>query len=218
MNFVKTLLAAAAVAASCGANAVVTGALTGGAGSVASLNCNGPCGVAGTGGSLSGSITGTFTGGAVYAADMSFADDVAPGENFYAVGPTPGGFGTPNTGTLSLGAGLSFISFLWGSPDTFNSLTVNSTGPGPNSQTFTATGTGFPAAFPVSNGDQSFFQLVSFTAGAGSLITSLVFTSTSNAFEVGRFSTTPVPEPETYALLLAGLGALGFVSRRRRRA
>ena len=29
-------------------------------------------------------------------------------------------------------------------------------------------------------------------------------------------STTPVPEPETYAMLLAGLGIIGFVARRRR--
>ena len=29
-------------------------------------------------------------------------------------------------------------------------------------------------------------------------------------------SITPVPEPETYAMMLAGLGALGFLARRRR--
>ena len=30
-------------------------------------------------------------------------------------------------------------------------------------------------------------------------------------------SVTPVPEPETYALMLAGLGAVGFIARRRRK-
>ena len=34
---------------------------------------------------------------------------------------------------------------------------------------------------------------------------------------VGRFAALPVPEPEIYALLLAGLGAIGFTARRRRR-
>ncbi|OZA36288.1 MAG: hypothetical protein B7X87_14305 [Hydrogenophilales bacterium 17-64-34] len=32
---------------------------------------------------------------------------------------------------------------------------------------------------------------------------------------VSRFSVTAVPEPETYAMLLAGLGLVGFVARRR---
>lgn len=36
------------------------------------------------------------------------------------------------------------------------------------------------------------------------------------AFNFG--ATPPIPEPETYALLLAGLGAVGFVARRRRAA
>ena len=60
-----------------------------------------------------------------------------------------------------------------------------------------------------------------FTADAGVDILGLAFTNSPkiNAFEVANFSVTaPVPEPETYVLMLAGLGAVGFMSRRRRRA
>jgi hypothetical protein len=32
---------------------------------------------------------------------------------------------------------------------------------------------------------------------------------------VAMTAVTPVPEPESYAMLVAGLGVLGFVSRRR---
>ena len=40
-----------------------------------------------------------------------------------------------------------------------------------------------------------------------------------DAFEVANFSiVAAVPEPETYVLMLAGLGAVGFMNRRRRQA
>jgi hypothetical protein len=44
----------------------------------------------------------------------------------------------------------------------------------------------------------------------------LTGTASSKSLYSGELSITPVPEPETYALMLAGLGVLGFVSRRRR--
>jgi hypothetical protein len=39
-----------------------------------------------------------------------------------------------------------------------------------------------------------------------------------NASYAGTLNIVPVPEPETYALLLAGLGAIGFVARRRKQS
>jgi hypothetical protein len=205
MKLVKTLVAAAALAASLGANAAVNGALGGGFGTF--LTLSGP-GTPNSGGTLSGAASATIVGGTVLAADSPpFADDVAPGANFLTAGPVAG---SPATMTFA-GAGLDYISFLWGSPDMFNSLTVNSTGSAP--QVFTAAGMGFL----VTNGDQSFNQSVQFTALAGAKITSLVFSSTDNAFETANYSITPIPEPETYALMMAGLGVMGFVARRRRK-
>ena len=211
MKFGKTLFASIALAASLGAQAQVTGALGGGAGTFLLLSSPAACVLPGDC-SLTGSVNASIVGGTILNADQPFADipkGAIAGGNFLSAGPT-----TTEPSTVSFSSGIGYISCLWGSPDLYNSLTVMTTA---GNFAFTAAGLGFS----VTNGDQSFSQYVQFTADAGVDILGLAFTNSPkiNAFEVANFSVTaPVPEPETYVLMLAGLGAVGFMSRRRRRA
>lgn len=107
------------------------------------------------------------------------------------------------TATLTFGAGVTSYTFLWGSPDLENKLVVDGT--------VTFTGANVVAS---GYGLDSSSRLVTITDLTG--LSSLSFTTTKIAFEVARVN--PVPEPETYALMLAGLGAIGFVARRRKAA
>lgn len=54
------------------------------------------------------------------------------------------------------------------------------------------------------------------STGTAPFALKLTGTPTATSRYSGELTVTAVPEPETYALMLAGLGVLGFVARRRR--
>lgn len=107
------------------------------------------------------------------------------------------------------------ISFDVGSVDDFNSVTVTLLGIG---APFTLTGSALTGN--VADGN----QFSSLTNGrltifgtAGEAFTGLVLSSTGNSFEIDNLATRDaVPEVSSWALFLAGFGAIGAVARRRR--
>lgn len=158
----------------------------------------------------------TVSGGALYSANTNDLPSAAIPTNVASNTTSVGqwlGVG-PNNGTgqdavLSFTSPVSYVSFLWGSPDSFNTLTVTTNLGSYTFQSSNLTGL-------VYDGNQSYASYVGFTAGAGESITSLTFSSGINAFEASNFSvTSPVPEPESYTMLMAGLFAIGLISRRR---
>ena len=211
MKFGKVLFASVALIASLGAQAQVSGSTVAvPTGSFLLLSSPALCTLA-TPCTLGGVVNASIVGGTILNSDQPFADipkGAVAGGNFLSAGPT-----TTQDSTISFSSGLSYVSFLWGSPDLYNALTVKTSA---GDFAFTAAGLGFS----VTNGDQGFSQYVQFTANAGVAIKGLVFSNSPmvDAFEVANFNVTAVPEPETYVLMLAGLGAVGFMNRRRRKA
>ena len=206
MNIFKTLIAVGAALASLGANAALNASTTPLSGSFLALASTG----AHTG-TLGGSFA-TIVGGAILTSDSPTADmqafGGAPfGGNFLAAGPT-----STAPAIVTLAAPTTFVSFLWGSPDTYNTLTVTTN---VTSYNFIPGGVGGLSFLDV-NGSQQYAQYVGFSATGGEMITGLRLASPSDAFEAANFSVTAVPEPETYALMLAGLGVVGFIARRRK--
>jgi len=57
---------------------------------------------------------------------------------------------------------------------------------------------------------------VSFNVSAGGSLLFKLASTNADQFYVSGMTVTAVPEPETYAMLLAGLGLLGFAARRRK--
>lgn len=197
MKTISSIVAAAAIALSSTAAASVIGTLGTGGGTFLALSSAG----------LAGGSVATLSGGTVYANDQLFAD-IPKGTvtDFLAAGVLAG-----QPATLTFTSPVSYLSFLWGSPDLYNLLTIISTD---ISQVFTVASLGFG----VTDGNQAFSQYVQFASAPGSKITGVVFSNTpaQDAFEVANFSVNTIPEASSYALMLAGLGIVAFVARRRR--
>ncbi|MFM7703607.1 MAG: PEP-CTERM sorting domain-containing protein [Rubrivivax sp.] len=198
MNARKTLLATALAVASFASSAQVTG-------STGSL-----------GNSFLTLSTSNLSGGAIYSATQTF-DFAARPTNVSPVINTVGNWGAvPRessvngvSATLNLGPGISGVSFLWGSPDTYNSVIVNTNA---GSKTFSAAE--LLGASKVTSDRNTAYYVNFKVAGTASAITSLSFISSQQAFEFSNVAA--VPEPGTYAMMLGGLMAVGAVTRRRR--
>jgi hypothetical protein len=216
MNFNKTTLAAVAALtlsfASTQANAYSwsydTGFTTSYAASTVTFED------ASAGGPLSyTSGVATFASGAIYSADQTGESLKPYGSTgqFWSIGATPSAQNGPGVVTLA-GDGVKYYGFLWGSSDAYNGVTFSLS----NGQDVTISGSQVPAG----QGWNTVSRFFNFFADENETIMRVSFASDQNAFETDNhaYSVTAVPEVETYAMMLAGLGLMGTIARRRNKA
>jgi hypothetical protein len=144
------------------------------------------------------------------------------------VDPTPNGMpgtGTPNflgvepggSFSINFAAPVQYFSFIVGSLDNYNSLTLNFAGG--SSMNYIGSEIVGLASMPVNsagNSDPSLGGRVSFDTVGGPAISSVTFSTTKAAFEIDEIAAS-VPEPATWGMMMLGVGALGFAMRRQRK-
>ncbi|MDP3818609.1 MAG: FxDxF family PEP-CTERM protein [Methylotenera sp.] len=152
-----------------------------------------------------------YSGGGVVNGSVGGAWASPPNDtsNYFSVGPS-----TSSPATITFSTLMTYFGYYGGSPDSYNYVDFY------NGQNMVASFDGVTLASLASvaaNGDQSVGSYWNFTAGnSGDYFNSVVLRSASNAFETDNHAVLAVPEPETYAMMLAGLGLMGFVARRRK--
>ena len=105
---------------------------------------------------------------------------------------------------------ISSLSVYIGSPDSYNSIRFI----GLNG--FDMTLTGAALADGAFDGDQTIGRRMTYNFGSDR-VTQVVFSSSGNSFELDNIAVaSAIPEPATWAMMIAGFGVLGGVARRRR--
>jgi len=114
------------------------------------------------------------------------------------------------------GGGLSQLGLDYGSADAYNTFILLLTGGG--SMSFTGQDL---INIGTANGDQASPRTngrLTFNADPGVAITGLVLSSSSNSLETDNYGAiAAVPEPSTWATMLAGFAMIGFSIRKRQR-
>jgi hypothetical protein len=186
--------------------------------------------------SANAAIVFTFIpGGASPAAGFTVVDtfdnaDGLTGSNFQIKTPPSDGNGAPpansnpagtpylsvlgdGSATYTFASGVESFQFDWGSVDSYNTLTINSTGADP----IVVPGLSFPNAANGNQVDPGTNGLFRVTGTEGERFTSVTFASSQNSFEVDNLAVGGVPEPASWALMILGFGGAGAALRGQRR-
>ncbi len=154
-----------------------------------------------------------YVGGGVKNGSISgqWASPPLDTSNYFTVGPS-----TSTPASVTFGFLASYFGYYGGSPDTYNSISLFNG----DALVKTFTGTelaGFAGVPP--NGNQSVGRYWNiFSENSGEFFDTVQFTSINNAFETDNHAVlaAAVPEPETYGMMLVGIGMMGFMVRRRK--
>ena len=167
--------------------------------------------------------TGSVQSGVTYTETVSGSSTLnsgsVPGQAVDPDGSGNGNFLAVENGsyTVAFSTPLQFFSFVFGSLDSYNTLTIFSSAFSGGSLTLAGTQilTGNPlASVGPTNSTTNGRVSIDMQGAAG--ITSVVFGSARQAFEIDGLAGA-VPEPATWGMMILGFGAAGAALRLRRR-